>query len=82
MESELKLYNSAVEKLHEFRKLWTEYYNKYGEENGMMYVYELVKFSEKIDEFEKKCKQVHNRVSDRIKEKEENKASLRKRRLK
>ena len=77
-----ELYKSATKSLNEFRKAWTEYFNKYGDGNGMSYVYELVRFSEKIDSFEDKCKKVHERVKEHINEKFDKRASIQKRNFK
>lgn len=64
-----ELYTSAVEHLHEFRKLWRRYYDEYGGSNGMDFAHEVLKVSDHLGEFETLCEKIHSRVTRHLEEK-------------
>lgn len=72
-----ELYMKIMNPIAKFPKLWMEYFEKYGESNGMSYPYEVLKLSDNLKDFVVSCDKIHTRVTKRLRDKSKSSDSTR-----
>ena len=66
LEDAKALEEKVVALLKEAGETYVEYFNKFGDKNGMDFQYEFIKYHNELDDWIEKFKKIGDRVSKRI----------------
>lgn len=66
MEDAKALEEKIVSLIKDAEESYIEYFNKFGDKNGMDFQYEFIKYHNELDDWIGKFKKIGNRVSNRI----------------
>ena len=66
LEDAKALEEKIVSLIKEAGEAYVDYFNKFGDKNGMDFQYEFIKYHNELDDWIEKFKKIGNRVSNRI----------------